>query len=88
LPKDHTQTSIKIPALSDEEKRKILTSSEFSRYFTQASRVIERALAEEVIIGNILVGTFNDFEFRRTYSSIISMDREMVPRKCSTKANC
>jgi len=37
-----------MPPLSDEEKRKILSSSDFSRFFSQASRVIERALAEEV----------------------------------------
>lgn len=51
---DHTSitlaTSAKIPPLSDEEKRKILSSSDFSRFFSQASRVIERALAEEADI--------------------------------------
>jgi len=49
---DHTSitlaTCTKMPPLSDEEKRKILSSSDFSRFFSQASRVIERALAEEV----------------------------------------
>ncbi|CAK5050420.1 unnamed protein product [Meloidogyne enterolobii] len=51
---DHTSitlaTCTKMPPLSDEEKRKILSSSDFSRFFSQASRVIERALAEEADI--------------------------------------
>ena len=48
---EHAQPlSAKLPPLSDEEKRKILSSQEFSRYFTQASRIIERALAEDVCV--------------------------------------
>lgn len=40
----------KLPDLSEEEKRQILNSREFSRFFQHTARVIERALAEDVII--------------------------------------
>lgn len=34
--------------LSEEEKRKIINSDEFCQFFDRTSRVIERALAEDV----------------------------------------
>lgn len=38
----------KIPDLSEEEKRQILNSREFNRFFQHTTRVIERALVEDV----------------------------------------
>lgn len=40
--------SLKVPELSDEERRKIMNSAEFTRFFEKSTRVIERALVEEV----------------------------------------
>jgi len=53
-----------MPPLSDEEKRKILSSGDFSRFFTQASRVIERALAEEVTQHSLLTKDTNQLEVK------------------------
>lgn len=48
--------SLKVPELSDEERRKIMNSAEFTRFFEKSTRVIERALVEE---GDIFVDYVN-----------------------------
>ena len=39
-----------LPELSEEEKKQILMSEKFQKFFDHSSRIIERALAEEVDI--------------------------------------
>lgn len=39
-----------LPELSEEEKKQILMSEKFQKFFDYTSRIIERALAEEVDI--------------------------------------
>lgn len=47
----HLQQQPKAPReLTDEEKQMILMTEEFQRFFDQSSRVIERALSEQVDI--------------------------------------
>lgn len=38
----------KIPELTEEAKQEILNKADFSRFFRQSTRIIERALAEDV----------------------------------------
>lgn len=38
----------KLPELSEEEKQQILASEPFQHFFDRASRIVERALTEEV----------------------------------------
>uniref|UniRef100_A0A183C6Q7 WD_REPEATS_REGION domain-containing protein n=1 Tax=Globodera pallida TaxID=36090 RepID=A0A183C6Q7_GLOPA len=61
LPEDQGQVHVKIPPLSDEEKRRILSSAGFTRFFQQASRVIERAIAEDSdVFIDYITGSRND----------------------------
>uniref|UniRef100_A0A915DX50 Uncharacterized protein n=1 Tax=Ditylenchus dipsaci TaxID=166011 RepID=A0A915DX50_9BILA len=46
----------KVPDLSEEERRQILNSHDFNRFFQQTTRVIERALAED---GDIFMDYIN-----------------------------
>ncbi|KAL3100337.1 hypothetical protein niasHT_029041 [Heterodera trifolii] len=77
---DHqTQTHVKIPPLSDEEKRKILGSAAFTRYFQHASRVIERAIVEEsdVFVDYVNDGTRND-TMDDNKREVLKLDRKIV----------
>lgn len=79
---EHAPASAKMPPLSDEEKRKILSSGDFSRFFTQASRVIERALAEEAdIFIDYINGSRNTAEEKFDKSELLTLNRKIFDEK-------
>ncbi|KAF7639315.1 hypothetical protein Mgra_00001277 [Meloidogyne graminicola] len=84
---DHTSITMavtKIVPLSDEEKRKTLTSGNFLRFFSQASRVIERALAEESDIFVDYINGTRGADDKMSNREMLTLNRKIFDEKSTS----